>query len=184
MLTHTETVRTNLSMRETRGRICRFMTGAGFEVIGTDQNILFERGNSLGGLPGSPPRTWTMRVFAHLTPDPNGTRVLLRWEMGSPARLIAVWDVAYLREEVQGAVDTIRGRNIDMPELDRLHTRSGLLSLLLYLASLVTFGVTGVLALTGEVPVAAWLLSILIIGMLFLTVRAPMVGSARPNHTG
>jgi hypothetical protein len=184
MLTHTESVRTPLSMRETRGRICRFMTGAGYEVIGTDMNILFDRGHSMGPLPGSPPRAWSMRVFAHLTPDPNGTRVILRWEMGLGARLMAVWDVGYLREEVRSAVATIRGQNIAMGELEKLHTRAGLLSLSLYMASFLTIGVTGVLAITGEVPVAAWLLSMLVIAMLFLTVRAPMLTNSRREPTG
>jgi hypothetical protein len=184
MLTHTEIVRTNLSMRETRGRICRFMTGAGYEVIGTEHNILFDRGQSFGTLPGSPPRAWTMRVFAHLMPDPNGTKVMLRWEMGSASRLMAVWDVGYLREEVQAAVATIRGQNVNMSDLDRVHVRAGLLSLGLYVASFLTVGVTGVLAATGEVPVTAWLLAILIVAMLFLTVRAPMLENPRREPTG
>jgi hypothetical protein len=184
MLTHTETVRTTLSMRETRGRICRFMTGAGYEVIGTDQNILFDRGQNFGSIPGSPPRAWTMRVFAHLLPDPNGTKVILRWEMGSGSRLMAVWDVGYLREEVQAAAATVKGQNINMSELDKLHIRAGLLSLCLYVATFLTVGVTGVLALTGEVPVTAWLLAILIVAMLFVTVRAPMLGGVRRESTG
>ena len=175
MLTHSETVKTFLNLREARGRLVRFMTSIGYTVIGTDADILFERGNAFGRIPGSPPRTWPVRVFAHITKGHNGSEVLVRWELGGAARMLSMWDGGYFRKEVQGAVKTITARNVNMNDLEMTHTSSALMTLILYVAIFLTITVMFVLMTTGEVSVIVWLLTLVFLGALLLAIRAPLV---------
>jgi len=175
MLTHTEKVKTFLNLREARGRLVRFMTSIGYTVIGTDADILFERGTPVGRLPGSPPRTWPLRVFAHIGPSPNGSEVILRWELRSSARMLSIWDVGYFRKEVQGAIKTVSARTVNMNDLELAHTNSAVLTLILYLAIFLTITVMFVLMTAGDISLIVWLLTLVFLGALLLAIRAPLV---------
>ena len=179
MLTHTEKVGTFLSHREARGRLCRYMSGIGYSIIGTDADILFERGSAFGRIPGSPPRAWPLRVFAHIGQGRSGSEVILRWEIPSSGRILSVWDVKYLRQEVKGAVQTITARNVDLNELETTHTSTAILTLGVYLAIFLTVTVPALLAATGDLPIYVWLLSLFIVGTLLLVIRAPLVPKAK-----
>lgn len=182
MLTHTETARTFLTHREARGRLCRFMTGVGYKVIGTDNDILFERGSSMGNIPGSPPRQWRMRVFAHITKAHSGTQILLRWEIPSVARVISVWDARYLKREVQAALQTLGAREINLRALDELHTTNSLITLAIYLISFLTILVATVLMAIGDISTTVWLLPILIVITFLVAIRAPMGTPSRGKN--
>lgn len=179
MLTHTEKVHTFLSLREARGRLCRYMTGIGYTIIGTDADILFERGNAFGRIPGSPPRAWPLRVFAHIGPSRNGSEVIVRWEIPNAWRILSIWDVKYLRQEVRGAVQTIAARNVDLNHLEATHTSTAILTLAVYLVAFLTITVPAVLAATGDIPIHVWLLSLFIVGTLLLVIRAPLIPKAK-----
>jgi hypothetical protein len=179
MLTHTEKIKTFLNLREVRGRLCRYMTSIGYTVIGTDSDILFERGSALGRIPGSPPRTCPVRVFAHIGKGHNGSEVILRWEMGNGMRLLSIWDVKYFRKEVQGAVKTAAARNVNMNELEMTHTSSAIMTLALYVAVLLTITVMFLLMTAGDIPVMVWLLVLLVLGTLLLATRAPLSPAKR-----
>lgn len=174
MLTHTETAQTFLTHREARGRLCRYMTGLGYKVIGTDNDLLFERGSSLGNIPGSPPRQWKIRVFAHISKAPNGTRVLIRWEFPKGVRVISVWDARYFKREVQGAVKTLGASEVSLKTLDELHTTNSLITLTVYLTAFLVIAVTTVLMAIGDISVTVWLLPLLIVGTLLIAIRAPI----------
>ena len=179
MLTHTEKIKTFLNLREVRGRLCRYMTSIGYTVIGTDSDILFERGNAFGRIPGSPPRTWPVRVFAHIGKGHNGSEVLLRWEMGTGMRLLSIWDVKYFRKEVQGAVKTAAARNVNMNDLEMTHTSSAVMILALYLAVLLTITVMFLLMTAGAISVGIWFLMLLVLGTVLLATRAPLTPTKR-----
>lgn len=179
MLTHTEKVNTFLSLREARGRLCRYMSGIGYEIIGTDADILFERGNALGRIPGSPPRAWPLRVFAHIGPGKNGSEIILRWEIPSSGRILSIWDVRYLRQEVKGAVQTVAARQVNLNQLEATHTSTAILTLGVYLVLFLTLTVPAVLAATGDIPFAWWFLSLFIVGTLLLVIRAPLASGAK-----
>src|SRR4029078_12930159 len=125
--------------------------------IVTDAYILFERGNALGRIPGSPPRSWPVRVFAHIGKGHNGSEVILRWEMGGGFKLLSIWDVRYFRKEVQGAVKTIAARNVNMNDLEMTPTWSAVMTLAMYVAVLLTVTVMFLLMAAGDVPVLIWL---------------------------
>jgi hypothetical protein len=175
MLTHTETVKTFLTMRETRGRLFRYMSSIGYTAIGTDTDVLFERGSGIGRIPGSPPRAWPMRVFAHLSKTKNGSQVLLRWEIRSGGRIMSIWDVGYFRKEIQGALKTVAAKHVNLNELETAHTTSALYTLLVYVGFFLMIGVTGVLMATGDLSVTFLLLSLLMVATLFMATRAPLV---------
>ena len=175
MLTHSEKTLTTLSLRETRGRLCRFMTGLGYEIIGTDADILFERGGPFGSIPGSPLRAWKMRVFAHITPGPNGSQVLLRWEIPKGGRLMSVWDAGYLRKEVQGALQTVSAQDVNLDELEKTHMSAAFMTLAVYLAAFLTITVTVVLMVTGDLPAEVMLLALLIVLAVLIAIRAPLI---------
>lgn len=179
MLTHTEKINTFLNLREVRGRLCRYMTSIGYTVIGTDADILFERGSAIGRIPGSPPRTWPVRVFAHIGKGSNGSEVILRWEMGKVARLLSIWDVKYFRKEVQGAVKTISARNVNMNDLELTHTSSAVMTLFLYLIVLLTLTVMFVLVAAGDISLGLWLAVLVMLGTLLLATRAPLSPAKR-----
>ena len=179
MLTHNEKVATFLSTREARGRLCRYMSGIGYTIIGTDADILFERGSAFGRIPGSPPRAWPLRVFAHIADGRNGSDVILRWEIPRGARILSVLDVKYLRQEVRGAVQTIAARNVDMNHLEAIHTSTAILTLAVYLVAFLTISVPAVLAASGDIPIHVWLLSLFIVGTLLVVIRAPLIPKAR-----
>ncbi len=182
MLTHTEKVKTFLNLREVRGRLCRYMTSIGYTVIGTDSDMLFERGNALGRIPGSPPRSWPVRVFAHIGKAHNGSEVILRWEMGSGmGRILSLWDVKYFRKEVQGAVKTAAARHVNMNELELTHTSSAVMTLLVYVAVFLTVTVMFVLMTTGDISVTVWLVALVILGLLLLAIRAPLAPAKRTS---
>lgn len=181
MLTHTEKVKTFLNLREVRGRLVRYMTSIGYTVIGNDADILFERGNALGRIPGSPPRTWPVRVFAHIGKGHNGSEVILRWEMGSGMRMLSIWDVKYFRKEVQGAVKTAAARNVNLGDLELAHTSSAVITLALYVAVLLTVTVMFLLMTAGDISVGLWLLVLLILATLLLATRAPLTPSKRTS---
>jgi hypothetical protein len=179
MLTHTEKIKTFLNLREVRGRLCRFMTSIGYTVIGTDSDILFERGNVLGRFPGSPPRTSPVRVFAHIGKAQNGSEVILRWEMGGGMKMLSIWDAKYFRKEVQGAIKTISARNVNMNDLELTHTSSAVMTLAMYVAVLLTLSVMFVLMAAGDISLGLWLLVLLMLGALLLATRAPLTPTKR-----
>ena len=181
MLTHTERVKTFLNLREVRGRLVRYMTSIGYTVIGTDTDILFERGNAFGRIPGSPPRTWPVRVFAHIGKGHNGSEVILRWEMGGGFKLLSIWDVRYFRKEVQGAVKTTAARNVNLSELEMTHTSSAIITLALYVIVLLTLTVMFLLMAAGDVSPLLWLLVLVMLGTLLLATRAPLTPSKRAS---
>jgi hypothetical protein len=181
MLSHTEKVKTFLNLREARGRLCRYMTSIGYTVIGTDSDILFERGNAFGRIPGSPPRTSPVRVFAHIGKAHNGSEVILRWEMGGAFKMLSIWDVNYFRKEVQGAIKTISARNVNMNDLELTHTSSAVMTLAMYVAVLLTVTVMFVLMAAGDVSLGLWLLVLIILGALLLATRAPLTPSKRTS---
>lgn len=179
MLTHTETVNTFLTQREARGRLCRYMTGLGYKVIGTDNDILFERGHPLGKLPGTPPKAWPIRVFAHLGQGRNGTNIALRWELPPGFRVLAVWDVKYLRQEVQGAVRTLGAREVKLQGLLEAHTSVAVLNLFVYLAAGLTLLVVTVLMSIGDLSMTVWLLALLIVVTMLFSIRASVPQNGR-----
>jgi len=174
MLTHTERVKTFLNLREVRGRLVRYMTSIGYTVIGTDADILFERGSPLGRIPGSPPRTSPVRVFAHIGKGHNGSEVILRWEMGGGLKMLSIWDVKYFRKEVQGAVKTVAARNVNLTDLEMTHTSSAIITLALYVMVLLTVTVMFILMAAGDVPPLLWLVILIMLGTLLLATRAPL----------
>jgi hypothetical protein len=159
------------------------MTSIGYNVIGTDSDILFERGSAIGRIPGTPPRSWPVRVFAHIGKGHNGSEVILRWEMGGGFKLLSIWDVRYFRKEVQGAVKTIAARNVNMNDLEMTHTSSAVMTLAMYVAVLLTVTVMFLLMAAGDVPVLIWLLVLIILAGVLLATRAPLA-APRGRATG
>lgn len=156
------------------------MTSIGYTVIGTDTDILFERGNAFGRIPGSPPRSWPVRVFAHFGKAPNGSEVILRWEMTTGLRILSIWDVQYFRKEVQGAVKTTSARTVNLGDLEMTHVSSAIITLGLYFVVLLTVTVMFLLMTAGDVSPLLWLIVLLMLGTLLLATRAPLSPSKRP----
>src|SRR5579885_1831593 len=159
------------------------MTSLGYTVIGTDADIMFERGNAIGRIPGSPPRTWPVRVFAHIGKGRNGSEIILRWELRSRGKLLSVWDVKYFRLEVEGAVKSCAARHVNMNELEMRHTSTALLTLFLYLAIFLTVTVMFVLMTTGDISMVVWLCTLFALGCLLLAVRAPLFPATKRQST-
>jgi len=183
MLTHTEKIKTFLNLREARGRLVRYMTSIGYTVIGTDADILFERGNAFGRIPGSPPRTWPVRVFAHIGKGHNGSEVILRWEMGFGARLLSIWDVKYFKKEVQGAVKTISARTVNLNDLEMTHTSSAIITLMLYVMVFLTVTLMFLLMAAGDVSLGLWLIVLIMLAALLLATKAPLSPVRRGNRS-
>ena len=149
-MTHHEQIRTMLMLREVRGRLCRYMQAVGYRIRGGDRDLIFVRTRALGRFPGSPPRAWASRVFVRLDEEGAGTEVTLRWEFSTRGKVVSVWDVAYFRREVQGAVRTITGRKFNMKTLERAHLSVSLKTLSVYLTAFLTVSVTSVLVAIGD----------------------------------
>lgn len=176
---HDERVRTALTLREARGRLCRYLQAVGYRVAGGDLDVLFERTKALGQLPGSPPRTWPSRIFVNLGDDPSGSVVTMRWEISTKGKVVSIWDVSYFKREIQAAVRTVAGKNISLSALEKAHLNVSLRSLGIYVAAFLTFTVTSALVLIGEVSLTIWLLALFIVAMLILATRAPMKAAKR-----
>ena len=174
VITHQETARSILTLREARGRLCRYFQSIGYRVVGGDTAVLFERKRALGFVPGCPPRMWPARVYAALEEGLTGCTVSLRWEVSTKGRIVALWDLEYFKREVRSAANSLLGTDPELKKLEKGHLSAGLKSLAIYMAGLLTLVVTGVLVAIGEIAPTIWFLALFIVGTLLIAMRAPV----------